>query len=361
MSFVTGLLLIDAPASALNNLGSIPGARTDNTVGVKVINTKQGPYPYVSAQAFRYWLRTTLEKSDFGWQQAPIFREKKVAYTDSNPIKYWDDDLFGYMRAPSKKSDAAKAREESKDYATATPTTDTITRVSPFRVSTLVSVAPVNIINDFGVMSRQDDHPAPHEHQFYRTTLKGLFSLDLQASGTFSYRQKTGFRNLDDLRKEQAEAEGLTHLTKDKSYRLADDERLKRITTLFEGFAQLEGGAKQTLHYTDVSPALTVLAVTKGGNNIFGHIIGSKRDMPVLNLEALQEALAVFADEILSPVYIGWVKGYLDEERAKLEQALGEDGQLAKFKDIIKISHPREAFKALIADMKEDDNLSWLG
>jgi len=103
MSFVTGLMLIDAPASALNNLGNIPGARTDNTVGVKLIRAKDGAYPYVSAQAFRYWLRTTLEKGDFGWQKAPIWREKKVAYTDANPILYWDDDLFGYMRAPSKK------------------------------------------------------------------------------------------------------------------------------------------------------------------------------------------------------------------------------------------------------------------
>ncbi|WP_343410510.1 hypothetical protein [Candidatus Amarolinea dominans] len=49
MSFVTGLLLIDAPASALNNLGSIPGARTDNTVGVKMIKARDGAYPYVSA------------------------------------------------------------------------------------------------------------------------------------------------------------------------------------------------------------------------------------------------------------------------------------------------------------------------
>ena len=37
MAFATGLMLIDAPASALNNLGSIPSARTDNTVGVKMI------------------------------------------------------------------------------------------------------------------------------------------------------------------------------------------------------------------------------------------------------------------------------------------------------------------------------------
>src|SRR3712207_1491735 len=106
MAFVTGLLLIDAPASALNNLGAIPGEREDNTVGVKVIRTKEGNFPYVSAQAFRYWLRTTLEARIRGWHAAPIYREEKVAYTDANPLHFWDDDLFGYMRAPSKKDTA---------------------------------------------------------------------------------------------------------------------------------------------------------------------------------------------------------------------------------------------------------------
>jgi CRISPR-associated protein Cst2 len=34
-----------------------------------------------------------------------------VAYTDANPIRYWDDDLFGYMRAPSKRAAAVEQRE----------------------------------------------------------------------------------------------------------------------------------------------------------------------------------------------------------------------------------------------------------
>lgn len=355
MSFVTGLLIVDAPASALNNQGSIPSARTGNTVGVKVITTRQGPFPYVSAQSFRYWLRTTLEKGNFGWKQAPIFREKKVAYTDANPIEYWDDDLFGYMRAPSKKTDAAQAREESEEHAAATPTSDTITRVSPFRVSTLVSIHPATITDDFGTMSRHDGDPVPHEHQFYRTTLKGLFSLDLGACGTFSYRQKTGYRNLDDERKTIAESRNLEHLVDDKSYRLSDEERLKRITTLFEGLAQLEGGAKQTIHYTDVSPVVTILAVTKGGNHIFGHVFGHKREKLELNIEALEEALTVFKEEIASPVYVGWVKGYADDERAKLEEFAQTDAG-----KVIQISHPRDAFKALVKDMKKANNLSWL-
>ncbi len=351
MSFITGLLLIDAPASALNNLGSIPGARTDNTVGVKVIRTKEGAFPYVSAQAFRYWLRMTLDANP-KWQAAPIYREKKVAYTDANPLKYWDDDLLGYMRAPSKKTSAAKQREEDTSREDETPTTDTITRVSPFRVSTLASIAPATITEDFGVMSRHEGDPVPHEHQFYRTTLRGLFSLDLYASGTFSYKQKTGFRNLDDVRKEQAEVAGLAHDEAQKTYRLSREDRLERITALLDGLAQLEGGAKQTIHYTDVAPPLIILAVTKGGNHIFGHVVGadSKR-LPTIKTAALEEALTVFADEILSDVYVGWTQGYLDEERAKFEAWAGNQAR-------VKISHPRQAYQALIHALEQ--NPAWL-
>ena len=356
MSFVTGLQLIDAPASALNNQGAIPGERDENTVGVKSIRTKEGAYPYVSAQAYRYWLRTTLETMSPTWQAAPIFREKKIAYTDANPIKWWDDDLFGYMRAPSKRADAVEAREADGTRADETPTSDTITRVSPFRVSTLVSVAPVSLTQDFGVMSRQEGMPVPHEHQFYRTTLLGLFSLDLHAVGTFSYLQRTGFRNLDDERIALAQQEELEHLESQKAYRLPLSDRIDRVGTLFEGLSQLDGGAKQALHYTDVTPDVVVMAVTKGGNHIFAHVFGSNNlGKPVLSIEAFQEALTVFKDELLSPVYCGWVKGYLDDERAKLEEFIRTEGTGA-----VRLGHPREVFQEFIADMRKETNASWL-
>lgn len=364
MAFVTGLFLIDAPASALNNLGAIPGEREDNTVGVKMISTKAGNFPYVSAQAFRYWLRTTLEERVPEWKASPIFREEKIAYTDANPIRYWDDDLFGYMRAPGKSDTAKKSREQMTMLEDATPVTDTITRASPLRVSTLVSIAPVNPTNDFGVMSRHEGNPVPHEHQFYRATLKGLFSLDLWSCGTFSYRNRTGFRNLDDKQVKLAtDYPGVEHLAAEKSYRLPKAERLARVKALFTGMAQLEGGAKQTLHYTDVSPALAIFAVTKGGNHIFHHTVGANRaGQPEIKIDALREALRVFADGILSPVYVGWVKGYLDEARTAFEQFVAEHN--ASFaeqeQDVlrIKLSHPREAFLNFVAAC--DQHPDWL-
>ncbi len=359
MSFVTGVFLIDAPASALNNLGNIPGSRTDNTVGVKAIRTREGYFPYASAQAFRYWLRATLENCVTGWKAAPIYREEKVAYTDANPILYWDDDLFGYMRAPSKKKSAEEKRAADSSRRDETPTSDTITRISPFRVSTLISIAPLpSIPEDFGVMSRHEGDPVPHEHQFYRTTLKGLYSLNLHACGTFSYRNRTGYRNLDEMRQQMAREAGLIHLEEEKSYRLSLNSRAERISALFEGMANLEGGAKQALHYTDVSPVLTIQAVTKGGNNLFGHVIGANRSgLPYINMDAFKEALKVYADTLLSGIYVGWVRGYLDEQRIEFEDFVNsEEGKQYR----IQVTHPREAFQQLAAELKNEKNAAWL-
>lgn len=74
---VVGLMLIDAPHSALNNAGSDAGDRTDNIVRVKTIRKGMTRYPYVSGQALRYWWRETLEDK-FDWEMSPISREKRL-------------------------------------------------------------------------------------------------------------------------------------------------------------------------------------------------------------------------------------------------------------------------------------------
>lgn len=357
MAYVSGTLAIDAPASALNNAGAEPGATTDNTVATKYIQTRAGEtYPYVSAQAVRYWLRTTIDRNKIApGPSAPVFREQKVAYTDANPLLYWDDDLLGYMRAPSRKASAKEAREAGARGELETPTEDAITRASPFRVSTLVSVAPVRITNDFGVMSRLDGDPVPYEHQFYRTTLKGLFSLDLSSAGTFTYKNKSGFKNLDKVRREQANAEGLQHLEAEQAYRLPTDARAQRVAALFEGLARLEGGAKQSVHYTDVAPSILIAAVTGGGNNPFVHVIGADRGgRPSVNGDALVETLSVVGDDLLSPIYVGWAPGYLDEQRDAVGRALEASGLTHT------IEHPRRALRRLAADIASETGRRWL-
>jgi len=365
MAFLTGLLLIDAPASALNNAGAAEEARTENAIAVKFIRTRQGAFPYVSAQAFRYWLRSTLEQtSELGWKLAPVFREAKIAYTDANPIEYWDDDLFGYMRAPSKKAGAAEKRKEDATRASETPTSTEITRVSPFRASTLLSIAPVSITSDFGTMTRHEGDPVPHEHQFYHAVLKGLISLNLHAAGTFSYVNRTGFRNLDDTRVELAKTRKLEHLDgNEKSYRLPLEQRTQRVAALLRALGIVYGGAKLALHYTDVTPVVFIAMVTKGGNNPLQYLIGAdEKGQPQVNDNAVQQSLGAWRDQILSKLYVGWVQGFCDTQRAALQHALEKfnEGKTAQETIEFEFDHPRAVLEQVANDLRDSKNAVWL-
>jgi CRISPR-associated protein Cst2 len=356
MAFIAGILVLDAPASALNNSNRAADADYDNEVGVKMIRTKEGALPYVSAQAFRYWLRSTLEQQpDWAAHTAPIFRESKVAYTDANPLKWWDDDLFGYMRTQGKKVSAKESRDTDSTRAQETPTSTDITRTSPFRMSTLVSLAPVSIVKDFGTMSRHEGDPVPHVHQFYRATLRGLFSLDLSRAGTFSYRDQSGSRNLDEVRIQAAKDGQLQHDEENKEYRLSLNQRTERIAALLTGLAHLEGGAKQAIHYTDVTPVIIISAVFKGGNNPLHYVIGAdEKGRPMVHVQALEEALKVWSDTLLSDIYVGWVQGFYDEQRAKLKAALKSSG--LRFQ----LDHPRTVLTQLAKDVQNPANAHWL-
>lgn len=354
MAFVTGMMLIDAPASALNNAGQEEGARTDNTIAVKRIRSRAGDYPYVSAQAVRYWVRTYLERSGQEWQAAPVFREAKVAYTDANPILWWDDDLFGYMRAPSKRAGARSEEGEARQ----TPVAGEITRISPLRMGTLVSLAPVRIVDDFGTMARQDGDPVPHEHQFYRATLQGLFSLNLTTAGTFFNGGRVGYRNLDEHRVKLATERKLDAVPVhgQPAFRLPHAERAKRVAILVRAIGELEGGAKLTLHYTDVTPGLIVAAVIRGGNHPFSRIVRADgQGQPEVVIDALKEVLRVYKDQILSDVFVGWAKGYLDGQRQAVEALADADRSGIR----LRWGHPREVMAALAGELESGKNRGW--
>jgi CRISPR-associated protein Cst2 len=353
MAFVTGAVVLDAPASALNNAGQEAGATTDNAIVVKKIRTPNGVHAYVSAQAVRYWIRTSLETNEPKWKAAPVHREGKIAYTDAEPIEYWDDDLFGYMRAPSKKTDAAKAAGAGpleKDRE--------ITRISPFRVGTFVSIAPASIVSDFGTMARQQGDPVPYEHEFYRAHLLGLLSVDLTAAGTFFDGERVGFKNLDTHRREQAQKSGLTEATvrKQKAYRLPLSQRMERVSTLLRGLAALNGGAKQTLHYTDLTPAVVFLAVTEHGNNPFYRVFTSSRTGNTeFHRATFEEVMTVYEAKLRSKVYVGWASGFLDDEREKLKAAVAEKG----WSNRVAIAHPATQMEAFASELAKAENASW--
>lgn len=305
---IIGFMLIDTPYSALNNAGSDAGERTENTVAVKSIRKGKDIYPYISGQAIRYWWRETLEKK-YDWEMSPIDRETKIAFTQANPFKYSDDDVFGYMRAQSK-SDGG-----------------TVTRLSPLKNSPLISIVPNQMTNDFGVMSRQKEgDPVPHEHQFYSTVMHGIFSLDLESVGVFLENYKTGQRHLNDklVERHKGSIEESGAAKQDKSYRLPKAERTKRATETVAVLPFISGGAKSALHLTDVTPKLLVLAVLNSGNHIFMNLAKNDNGKPSFNIAALEQVLADYADYLATDVYIARRVGFMDELETPFSELNGK-------------------------------------
>lgn len=298
---IIGFMLIDAPHSALNNAGKDDSSNTENFIRVKSIWKGKNRYPYVSGQAFRFWLRDTLENK-FDWNMSPVEYDGTIAFTKINPIIYDDDDVFGYMRAMSKKDGG------------------TVTRISPFKNSPLISVVSQNIANDFGVMARQEDNPVLHQHEFYSTILKGIFSLDLDSLGVFYENEKTGYRNMYPELIDLAKEKGLVH--EDNKWIMDKDIRIKRAQDVIKSLPYLYGGAKNTSHLTDVTPKIIILAGIDGGNHIFMNVVREEKGELKFDIDALDEVINEYSDIILTDVYIGMRKGFLiDVQKEILEYA----------------------------------------
>ncbi|NLK31693.1 MAG: type I-B CRISPR-associated protein Cas7/Cst2/DevR [Methanosarcina flavescens] len=289
---VNGLMLIDAPHSALNNAGNDSSERTENIVRVKAIRKGKKVYPYVSGQALRYWWRTTLEEK-FNWNISPIKREKKIAFTSANPVEYDDDDIFGYMRA-LKKAEGG-----------------TVTRLSVLKNSPLVSVVGQVPTDDFGVMARHDGDPVPYEHEFYSTILKGIFSLDLDNIGVFYKSEKTGYKNMYAELEAIAEKNGAEKV--EDKWVMPAEVREKRAKDVLKVLPYLTGGAKQTSHLTDVSPKLLILAGIDGGNHLFMNLVREVNGEALVDMAALEEVMSDYSDILLTDIYIGRRKGFMEE------------------------------------------------
>lgn len=295
-----GLTLIDAPHSALNNAGTEASQATENIVTVKRLQKGRDTYPYVSGQAWRNWWRTTLENEFDEWNSSPIEREKKIAFTAADPVTYDDDDVFGYMRAQSEMQGKKKVNI-------------TVTRLSPLKCSPLVSIAPQTPTNDFGVMARQDGDPVPYEHQFYSCILQGIFSLDLEAVGTFSDVNRTGYKNIASSYVETIQNAGGTQVDEDPMWVLPKEIRLRRCQQTLEALPLLSGGAKLTSHLTDVTPKLIILSVLDGGNHPFMNLMVERNGVAELSIEALLEVIDDYADRFCDTIYVGRRNGFMDE------------------------------------------------
>ena len=186
MAYLAGKMVLAVEAGAPNN-----GKGEETTSRVKFARIRGRKYPYISAQAVRRWTRDGMV--ELGSGPSPVTRVGKAqnkaqkANTEADPVRYADDDLFGYMRAGAKMDDAA-----------------TTLRDSPFMLGPLMSVEAASPTEDFGVMSRGVSEPVLHGHEFYTADLAAPFLLDMPRIGTFTLPNSNGVGRPNYLDENQA-------------------------------------------------------------------------------------------------------------------------------------------------------------
>lgn len=335
MTYLAGKIVLDVNAGAPNN-----GRGEDNIGRVKSMRVGREVYPYVSAQAFRRWLRDSMPATE---SRSPVTRsgsgKNQQAYTAGRPDLHLDDDLFGYMVAVKKES-------YQRDTVLAT--------------GTFVAVSPQPPTSDFGTMTRgfaAGENPVIHEHEHYTADLAGDVLLDLPRVGTFEI-EGGGFRQafspgalaeVEQAGTESVQQRGIRCL------RLVVPERRRRVAVLLRTLAGMRGGAKRSLHYGDRTPALVLLAPMKGGVNPFTRILASRARETVFSADVLAEEFTNWQDELDGPVLLGWAPGFLGEQREKARLELSELVE----RGALVIDHPRAVLGGLADRIEAGDHDSW--
>lgn len=326
---VQGFVLLDVDVVALNNAGKDTTSNFDNAVKTKSIYKDGLQYVYVSGQAWRYWWRDTLQKV-CGWKLSPVTRDKNIAFTAADPIKYADDDVFGYMRAAAENYTDDKGKQKSRNI--------TVTRVSPLKNSALISVASVHPATNWSSMSRQEGDAVPYVRQEYSAIMKGMFSIDLNSVGTFSGYNRSGFKNLSENLKKEADENGAEEIDdpfgKGTLTRLPSDIRLQRATETVLALKNISGGAMQTNNLGDVTPKLIVLATTRTGNHPFSHIVksdGERDERAILNIEGIRQVLSDYKDDFVGKIFIGRRNGFFDEYEGELRNLQQQNQGLVEY------------------------------
>ncbi len=338
MSYLVGKVVLDIVAGAPNN-----GLGEDNVATVKQLRVGRDTHPYVSAQAFRRWLRDSLPASE---PVSPVVRsgsgQKQQAYTQGRPDLYLDDDLFGYMVAV--KGDKTKTCQRDTVLAT----------------GTFVSVAPRRPERDFGTMSRgfaAGENPVLHGHEFYSAELAGDVLLDLARIGVFEIDGAGLKIALPEPAAKEAADNGAEPVTFRgcSALRLTIEERRRRAALLLRTLTAIRGGAKQSMHYGDRAPAIILLAPVKGGINPFTRVLSVRGERALFDAGVLRAEIEAWSDELDGPVLLGWAPGFLGEQRDRTRADLAD---LITAGNLV-IDHPRVLLGGLAEQIERGERDTW--
>ncbi len=346
------------------SIGSPSGGRSEieNLNVIKKIREGFCDFPYASSQAMKRALRETLK--GLGYKISPIVNSSP-ARTVGDPIKYIDDDLFGFMEAGSKKS----GRDEIDKHNGI--------RKAVVSMTPLLSLSAFNDNVDFGsnMMGLQaGGNPMPYETEVHRGWYRVSLYIDLNRVGTDAgfiteIEEKKRDDNVNELIKNNpGEYDFITEVPEDKDRKLKKgfatcrkickdelpkEERYKRAKALIDAIRFLAPSGRSSNWLIDLTPKLMVAAYVKGARTPFleSPLLDDKqKDRNVINLAAIETSKDTFDDGIESMV-VGYREDLIERPDAKKEETpKATDPSLKdnkKTNDSIEVTSIRDAFTTI--------------
>ncbi len=221
----------------ISNPNSSEGA--GNIVVIKKLQDRMGQYyTYVSGQAFRYYLRETL--NELGMSLTPV--DNKGMYVieskekdDKKRYKYIieqhpDLDLFGFM----------EAEKGGKKMA--------LRRWSPVKVSPLISIFPWQGESDLLTRKKagQEGGDLVKVEINALNFMRGSMIIDADVIGSM-----------------------VDEMTLARQLLIEEEERRRRLTLLLDALKSLDGGAKKARLLDDITPKFLIATKQVAGTPIF--------------------------------------------------------------------------------------------
>lgn len=225
------------------SLASLNGSdkEVDNINPIKKVTLPNGEQlPYVSSQAIRRALRDKLE--ELGHSISPVQESstsKGAPKTALDPIKYLDDDLFGYM-------DAKAGADGGKGTSN--------TRTSPIRVDSLLALATYKGDLDYATNFTGQKiglDPNIFETEIHSGVYRGSILIELDRVGV-EWR-------LMDKKERKLEKVDL----------VSSEEKAGRVIAFLDSFRTMWSSGRQSRFLADISPKFIAAALMSSKNPIF--------------------------------------------------------------------------------------------
>ena len=318
--YINGMIVSDFASAAPNGSdGSNERSSTGNGSFLKKERVGSKTYVYVSGQAWRFWLRESMER--LGMEASPVVRpdsKKQQSYTNANMVQFADDDLFGFMKA-------------TKDESTS--------RESVLSSGAMRAIVAQRPTEDFGVMGRgasADDNFVLFSQELYTGLMAAPFLIDAGRIGHIMLGGVGHKLNATEEIIEQAKKDGAVEVDfrGAKAFALPLEIRRERLALLLEGLVSMSGGAKQSTAYSEANPVTIVAAESVSPVNIFARNVITEVDRePVFSVEAAN-ALIEDNEDLLKNVSVFTDPNVFDFEGIKADVLPKRKGMLTLASEI---------------------------